>query len=122
VAAKVQPFSQGDSAGDLEKQKIRLRENCDEFESVMIAYMMKTMRDSTMRAEEPGAAMGVFEDMLTGQVSKAVSHNSSLGLGDLLYSKLEPLVKPQVHKEADLAAAQSQAAASVKQVETSRGD
>jgi Rod binding domain-containing protein len=122
VAATVQPVLQSDSSVELEKQKRRLRETCDEFESVMVSYMMKTMRDSTMRAEEPGNAMGMFEDMLAGQVSKQVSHSSSLGVGDLLYSKLEPLVKIHGQKEAHLAPSKAQTAVSAKQAENPGGD
>jgi Rod binding domain-containing protein len=51
------------------------------------------MRDGTIRAEEPGSARGIYEDMLAGQVSKVIGRNSALGVGDMLYSKLEHLVK-----------------------------
>ena len=50
----------------------------------------------------------MYEDMLAGQVSKEIGHSSALGIGDLLYSKLEPLVKTQAQKAADLAAAKAQ--------------
>ena len=122
VAAKVQPVLQTESSRELESQKRRLKENCREFESVMISYMMKTMRDSVLRGEEPGNAMGIYEDMLAGQVSKEVSRSSSLGLADLLYSKLESLVKIQAPKEADPAAPKAQSAVSTKQAENPRGD
>lgn len=78
----------------------------------MISYMMKTMRDSIMRSEEPGNAMGIYEDMMFGQVSKEISSNSALGLGDMLYSKLEPLINVHVSKGGDKAAAETQSAIS----------
>ncbi len=93
VGANIQPVLQADSSKELKAQKKRLRENCREFESVMISYMMKSMRDGTIRAEEPGNARGIYEDMLAGQVSQVISRNSALGIGDMLYSKLEHLVK-----------------------------
>ena len=89
----VKPVLQADSSRELEIQKRRLRENCRAFESVMISYMMKTMRDGLIRGEEPGNAREIYEDMLAGQVSKEIGRNSALGIGDMLYSKLEHLVK-----------------------------
>jgi Rod binding domain-containing protein len=66
--------------------------------------------------------MGLYEDMLVGQVSKEVSHSSALGLGDLLFSKLEPLVKVQAQKETDPAASETQTAVPTKQAENPLGD
>ena len=122
MEANIKPVPQADSSRELESQKKRLRENCREFESVMISYMMKSMRDGIIRAEEPGSAREMYEDMLAGQVSKEVSHSSSLGLADLLYSKLESLVKIQAPKEADPAALKAQSAVSTKQAENPQGD
>ena len=93
MGANIQQVLQGDSSKEVEVQKRRLRESCREFESVMISYMMKTMRDGTIRAEEPGNAREIYEDMLAGQVSKEIGRNSALGIGDMLYSKLEHLIK-----------------------------
>ena len=88
----------------------------------MISYMMKTMRDGTIRGEEPGHAMEIYEDMLAGQVSKEIGRNSALGIGDLLYSKLEPLVKAQAQKAVDPAAAEAQTAVSRNSLEKPGAD
>jgi len=95
METKITPAFQGDSSHELEIQKKRLRDSCREFESVMVSYMMKTMRNGTMRAEEPGSAREMFEDMLSGQVSKEIGRTAALGIGDMLYSKLEPLIEAQ---------------------------
>jgi len=97
VGANINPVLQADSSKELEAQKKRLKESCREFESVMISFMMKSMRDGTVRAEEPGNAREIYEDMLAGQVSKVIGRNSALGVGDMLYSKLEHLVKAQAN-------------------------
>ena len=95
METKVKPAFQGDSSHELEMQKKRLRESCREFESVMTSYMMKTMRDGMVRAEEPDSARAMYEDMLAVQVSKEISRSAALGIGDMLYSKLEPLLETQ---------------------------
>jgi Rod binding domain-containing protein len=93
VEANIKQVLQADSSPELESQKKRLRENCRAFESVMVSYMMKSMRNGIIRAEEPGSAREMYEDMLAGQVSEQIGHNSTMGIGDMLYRKLEPLVK-----------------------------
>lgn len=85
MEANIKPALHADSSREVETQKKRLRETCREFESVMISYMMKAMRDGIMRAEEPGSAKEIYEDMLAGQVSKEISRKSTLGVGDMLY-------------------------------------
>jgi len=112
MKANVKPVLQADYSRELEIQKRRLRENCREFESVMISYMMKAMRDGLMRGEEAGSTKEIYEDMLAEQVSKEISRSSALGIGDMLYSKLEPLVKTQTSQEAKTPQAEAQTAIS----------
>ncbi len=112
MEANVNPILPADSSRELEIQKRRLRENCREFESVMISYMMKAMRDSTVHGEEPGSAREIYEDMFAGQVSKVISRSSALGIGDMLYSKLEPLIKTRTSQELKTTTAEAQTAIS----------
>ncbi len=112
METNVTPIPEADSSRELESQKRRLQENCREFESVMVSYMMKAMRDGTVRGEEPGNTRELYEDMLAGQVAKVISRSSALGLGDTLYSKLEPLVKAQTSKGLKMASADAQTAIS----------
>jgi Rod binding domain-containing protein len=91
---------QANASGGNEIQKKRLRESCREFESVMVSYVMKTMRDGAIKAEDSDNAMSMYEEMLDGQISKTVSNRGSLGMGDMLYSRLEPLIKTKSSKGA----------------------
>ena len=112
MEADVKQVLQADSSRELEIQKRRLRESCREFESVMIAYMMKAARDGTVRGEEPGSTTELYEDMLAGEVSKVISRSSALGIGDMLYSKLEHLVKTRTSQELKTPPAEAQTAIS----------
>ena len=96
METKIQPDFKVDASHELEIKKKRLRESCRDFESVMISYMMKTMRDGILKGEEPGSAREMYEDMLAGQFSKEIGRSSALGFGDMLYSKLEPLIEKQI--------------------------
>jgi len=112
MEADVKQVLQADSPRELEIQKRRLRESCRQFESVMISYMMKAAREGLVRGEEPGSAREIYEDMLAGEVSKVISRSSALGIGDMLYSKLEPLVKTRTSQELKTSPAEAQTAVS----------
>ncbi len=93
MKANLNAVPQIDATREQEVERKRLRENCREFESVMVSYLMKSMRDTVMKAEEPENDRELYEEMLSGQISKEIGKNSGLGIGDMLYSKLEPLLK-----------------------------
>jgi len=82
----------------VEAQKKRLREHCREFESFMVSYLMKTMREATIKAEEPDNARQTYEEMAAGYMSKNIAGASALGIGDMLYAKLEPMVQARAGK------------------------
>jgi Rod binding domain-containing protein len=104
METSLKPVFQVDSSRELEVQKKRLLDSCREFESVMISYMMKTMRDGVSWGEEPSSAMETYQDMFTQQVAREVSRSSVMGIGDMLYSKLEPLLNTKPPGNGDISA------------------
>ena len=82
-----------ESVSKSEREKKKLKEACREFESVMSGYMLKSMRESVMRAEEPDHARQVYEGMLDDSIAREMSRNQSNGLAELLYRQLAPLLK-----------------------------
>jgi Rod binding domain-containing protein len=89
----VKPVPQADSSRELESRKRKLLTSCREFESVMTSFMMKTMRDGVSWSDEHDNAKEMYEDMLAQEISKEVARSSSLGIGDMLYSRLEHLLE-----------------------------
>jgi Rod binding domain-containing protein len=85
----------------MEAQKRRLHQSCREFESVMVSYMLKTMRDTVMTADKPDSARELYEDMLSQQVSKEVGNSERLGLGEMLYTSLEPMLQKNKSSKSD---------------------
>lgn len=81
------------SAPKAEVEKRRLKASCEEFESFLTGNLLKTMRDSTIRAEEPDNEQEVYESMLDQTIAKEISHSKSLGLGEMLYRELSPSIK-----------------------------
>lgn len=86
------------TASAVEIEKRRLKESCEEFESFLTTNLLKTMRESTIRAEEPENDQEVYESMLDQSYAKEVSHSKSLGLGEALYRQLSPSIKMNSEK------------------------
>ncbi len=76
-----------------DKEKLRLKQACMDFESILAANLVKSMRASVLRDEEPDQAMGLYESMLDESIADVWSRQESLGLARWLYQSLEPLVK-----------------------------
>jgi flagellar protein FlgJ len=95
--APIVPISGGmktDSETELKKQ--RLRETCEEFEAIMMQYLLKSMRQTVDRAEEPDQAREIYEAMLDEHLAREISRNQSNGLAATLYQQLLPALKAEV--------------------------
>lgn len=76
----------------LDKEKERLKQACMDFESLLTAQLVQSMRLSVLRDEEPDHAMGIYESMLDEGLAHVWSRQESLGMAQWLYRSLEPLV------------------------------
>lgn len=86
------------SASGVEVEKRRLKESCEEFESFLTGNLLKAMRESTMRAEEPENDREIYESMLDQTVAKQMSQSKGLGLGETLYRQLSLAIKEDAGK------------------------
>ena len=71
--------------------KEKLREAADEFESIFIQQMLKTMGETSIESDLLPKSEGekVFQSMLDEQYSKMSAKSGSLGLGDLIYNQFK---------------------------------
>jgi flagellar protein FlgJ len=96
----VQPIhstAQGEEVSRIETQKNRLKKACQEFESIMTNYLLKSMRQSVMRAEEPKQGRDMYEGMMDETLAGEMSKSGGQGLSELLYQQLAPLVQARIN-------------------------
>jgi peptidoglycan hydrolase FlgJ len=74
-------------------QKKRLHKACQEFESIMTNYMLKSMRQSVMRSEDPEKGREMYEGMMDETLAGEMSKSGGQGISELLYKQLVPLVQ-----------------------------
>jgi peptidoglycan hydrolase FlgJ len=89
----VRSTGSGDEVSKVEAQKKRLHKACQEFESIMTNYLLKSMRESVMKAEDPDKGRETYESMLDEKLAGEMSKSGGQGLSDLLYQQLVPLVQ-----------------------------
>ncbi len=74
------------------RERERLRKACKEFESVLISYMFKSMRDSVQKSglldESETSPENMFSSMFDSEVAKELCFKNNLGLAELLFKQL----------------------------------
>jgi len=75
------------------RERDRLRKATRDFEAFFMTYMLKTMRETIPKSEEPGAmdnglGKDVFASMFDQKLGETMAQSSRRGIGDLLYDKL----------------------------------
>ncbi|MEN6459813.1 MAG: rod-binding protein [Syntrophomonas sp.] len=79
-----------------QKDKERLKESCQQLESVFLNQIMQAMRATISKSDLLGNDFSddVFQSMLDEEYTKSMSKTGSLGLADIIYKQLsENLMK-----------------------------
>ncbi len=82
------------SASHLSEKK-RLRKACADFEAILLNQMLKSMRKTLTNDSVFGNSLGkdIYKSMYYRQLSTDIAQSGSgLGIGELLYNKLEDKV------------------------------
>lgn len=89
---KIQPFIPGKLlvAPKAGSEDAALKRACREFESILLAQMLKKMRESVPKSDLFGSREKeeIFQSMLDEEVAKEIAHGGGLKLGDTLYAQL----------------------------------
>jgi Rod binding domain-containing protein len=80
----------GSSRGDTSTPGT-LRDATQEFESLFIAQMMKSMRGTVPQSGLMGSdsGQGIFREMLDQELSRQIAFAGGFGIGDMLYEQLK---------------------------------
>lgn len=92
MITKVDSTTVSEEHPNLEKDKKKLMEQCQEFESVLTGFMLHSMRQTIQPAEEPDRAREIYEEMFDQQVARELSKSRTGSLAATMYQSLEPLL------------------------------
>lgn len=73
-----------------DKDKSRLKEVCQDFESVFLNMMLQSMRATVPKSDFLGRSSGkeIFESLLDQETSKNMAKAGGVGLAEILYKQL----------------------------------
>ncbi len=95
----IEHLQQRTAAGpaDQADQEKRLRRACQEFESLFLAYLLKTMREANTEGGLFGEGLGgdIYESLFEAEVARKIAQNGGLGLADILYRNLAGQARQQ---------------------------
>lgn len=77
------------------KDEAKLREVCNNLESVFLNMMFKSMRSTVQKSDLLGDSFATetYEDMLYENFAEEASKAKGLGLGEILYKQLSANIK-----------------------------
>lgn len=78
-----------------EKDDAKLKETCQEFESLFINMMMKEMRKTVPESEllSSSFATDTYQEMLDEEISKSASKGNGIGIADAMYKQISAKLK-----------------------------
>lgn len=87
VFSKDSNKSKNKESANTEEKKLRAA--CQEFESVFIQQMLKSMRKTVQRSDliQQSAGRDVWESMLDEEYSKEMAKSGKFGLGEVLFNE-----------------------------------
>lgn len=82
--------SLGQSPTDSVQDK-KLKQACQDFEAVMMGFMLKGMRQTVQKSNLFGSSKeeDMFRDMMDDEMCKAASKRGTMGIAELLYKQLQ---------------------------------
>jgi Rod binding domain-containing protein len=84
--------SSGQSEGKMDSSKIedtKLKKACQDFESIFLSYLLKTMRSTIPKDEllEDNLGNDIFTSITDEEVAKKISQTQGLGIANMLYKE-----------------------------------
>ena len=78
-----------------DKDDAKLKETCQEFESLFINMMMKEMRKTVPESEllSSSFATDTYQEMLDEEISKSASKGNGIGIADAMYKQISAKLK-----------------------------
>lgn len=89
---KGERFSQMLQEAQEELDQKKLKEACQQMESIFLHKMITQMRNSIPKSEFFPTSKGeeIFQDMLDEEYAKSMAQAGGIGLADMLYQQLKP--------------------------------
>ncbi len=83
-AAELSPSKKQDEA--------KLKDACEQFESLFISQMLNEMRKSIPKSEDAGKEQDTYDGMMYDEISKSMAASGGVGMANILYQQVKDIM------------------------------
>ena len=88
-----QPIQEAAQLSPSRKQdEAKLKEACDQFESLFLSQMLKEMKKSVPKAEDANKEQDTYDDMMYDEIAKSMAASGGIGMANVLYQQVKDLM------------------------------
>jgi flagellar protein FlgJ len=82
-----------DLAPSKKQDETKLKDACQQFESLFLSQMLKEMKKSIPKADGEGnKEKDTYEDMMYEEVAKSMASSGGVGMANILYQQMKDLM------------------------------
>ncbi len=75
------------------QDETKLKQACEQFESLFLTQMLKEMKKSIPKSESEGSKeKDTYEDMMYDEVAKSMAASGGVGMANVLYQQMKELL------------------------------
>jgi len=71
----------------------QMKKACQDFESIFIYMLLKTMRESLPKREISGQAEGIYVSIGDQELARSIASGRGIGLGNMLFEQLKTRIR-----------------------------
>ena len=81
------------------KDLVELRKSCQEFESILVQEMYKSMRKAVPESElfAHSMATDLYQEMFDAEIARKTADGKGIGIAEAMYRQLEDMVANKVY-------------------------
>lgn len=89
-----QPIREAAELSPSKKQnEAKLKEACEQFESLFLSQMLKEMKKSIPKADgQEDKEKDTYEDMMYDEMAKSMASSGGVGMASILYDQMRDLI------------------------------
>jgi len=99
-ASQIDSDSKNNQSTPRKNTEAELREASAQIESLFVSYLLKTMRETSVKSGlfGNGAGSQIYTEMFEVEIAKKISESRGLGLGDAVFNQLIHHIEPTEQK------------------------
>ena len=70
----------------------KLKEACEQFESLFLSQMLKEMKKSVPKAEDANKEQDTYDEMMYDEIAKSMAASGGVGMANILYQQVKDLM------------------------------